>query len=124
MPTVEETISDTYFGSRTCTALRSLYLDARKKNPDVTLEDAQRLANKNIVRTKNYKFQNSWVPKGRGEEFQMDMFMYKYKQPEKAPVRQYKWQREKAKSKVEPYGLLAVDTFTKFCWVVPYALQR
>ena len=119
MPTVEETTSDTYFGSRTYTALRSLYLDARKKNPDVTMEDVQRWANKSVVRTKNYKFQNSWVPKGPGEEFQMDMFMCNYKQHEKAPVRQYKWQRGKTKSKVEPYGLLAVDTFTKFCWVVP-----
>jgi transposase InsO family protein len=119
MPTVEETISDTYFGERTYTAEKTLYADARKKNPDVTLDDVKAWIAKNIVRTKNYKFQNSWVPKGPKEEFQMDMFEYKYKQPQKQRVRAYKFQRGKTKSKVEPYGLLAVDAFTKYCWVIP-----
>ena len=31
----------------------------------------------------------------------------------------FKFQRGKTKSKIEPHGLLTVDTFTKFCWVVP-----
>lgn len=119
MPSVEETINDTYFSNRTYTATKSLYQDAHKKNPAVTQEDVRRWIAKNIVRTKNYKFQNSWVPKGPKEEFQIDMFEYKYKQPEKLRVRPYRYQRGKTKSKVEPYGLLAVDTFTKFCWVVP-----
>ena len=102
MPTAEETVNELDFGKRTYTALRSLYLDARKENTAVAMEDVQRWANNNIVRTKNYKHQNSWVPHGPGEEFQMDMFMCKYLQPDKVPVRQYKWQQGKTKSPVEP----------------------
>jgi hypothetical protein len=85
----------------------------------VTLDDVNKWIAKNIVRTKNYKFQNSWVAKGPREEYHIDMFEYKYKQPKKSRVRPFKYQRGKTKSDVEPYGLLAVDTFTKFCWVVP-----
>ena len=95
MPSVEETINTTYSSGRTYTAVKSLFLDARKKNPDVTLEDVRRWIAKNIVRTKNYKFQNSWVPKGPREEYQIDMFEYKYKQPEKRRVRPFKFQRGK-----------------------------
>ncbi len=119
MPSVEEAINDTYFSGRTYTAVKSLFLDARKKNADVTQDDVRRWIAQHVVRTKNYKFQNSWVPKGPREEYQIDMFEYKYKQPEKRRVRPFKFQRGKTKSKVEPYGQLAVDTFTKFCWVVP-----
>ncbi len=47
------------------------------------------------------------------------MFVYKYKQRERLRVKIFELQRGKAKSKVEPCGLLAVNTFAKFCWVVP-----
>ena len=63
MPSVEDTINTTYFGGRIYTAAKSLYLDARKKNADVTLDDVNKWIAKNIVRTKNYKFQNSCVEK-------------------------------------------------------------
>jgi len=119
MPTAEETIEELYFGPRTYTAKKQLYFDARKKNRAVTIEDVTRWIDKNVLRTKGYKHQNSWIPKGPGEEFQMDMFMYKYKQPDKVLVRERKFQRGKRKSPVEPYGLLAVDTWSKYCHVVP-----
>lgn len=119
MSTKEETISDTYSGPKTYTAFKSLYLDARKKDPSITMDDVRKWARENVVPTKNYKFQNSWVAKGPKEEFQIDIFEYKYKQPPKARVRQYKFQRGKTKSLAKPYGLLAVDSFTKFCHVVP-----
>jgi len=119
MPTAEETIEELYFGSRTYTAKKQLYFDARKKNKDVTMEDVTRWIDKHVLRTKGYKHQNSWIPKGPGEEFQMDMFMYKYKQPDKVLVREYKFQKGKKKSPVEPYGLIAVDTWSKYCHVVP-----
>jgi len=119
MPSKAETISDTYSGTRNYTALRSLYQDARKKDETITMEDVKKWARENIVPTKNYKYQNSWVAKGPKEEFQIDIFEYKYKQPEKYRIRQFKGQRGKTKSRAKPYGLLAVDSFTKFCHVVP-----
>ena len=62
MPSVEEAINDTYFSGRTYTAVKPLFLDARKKNADVTQEGVRRWIAQHVVRTKNYKFQNSWVP--------------------------------------------------------------
>ena len=115
----EATIEELYFGNRTCTTKRALYFDARKKNKAATMEDVTRWIDKNITRTKGYKHQNSWIPKGPGEEFQMDMFRYKYKQPDKALVRERKFQRGKQKSPTEPYGLLAVDAWSKYCHAVP-----
>ena len=42
MPSAEDTINTTYFGGRIYTAAKSLYLDARKKNADVTLDDVNK----------------------------------------------------------------------------------
>ena len=119
MPTAEETIEELYFGPRTYTAKKQLYFDARKKNKDVTIEDVTRWIDKNITRTKAINIRTRGYLKRPGEEFHMDTFTYKYKQPDKVLVREYKFQRGKRKSPVEPYGLLAVDTWSKYCHVVP-----
>ena len=83
---VRETINTTYFSGRTYTAVKSLYTVARKKKPAETLQDVSRWIAKNTVRMKSDQFQNSWVPKGPREEYQIDMFGYNHKQSEKLRV--------------------------------------
>jgi len=77
MPSKEETINNTYFSDKGYGAISTLFRDAKKKDPSISFGDVKSWVSKNIVRTKNYKFQNSWVPKGPLEELQIDVFWYK-----------------------------------------------
>ena len=78
---------------------------AQKYNKDVNLEDVKNWFAKNLSRKIQLKGYNSFVAREAYQEYEMDLFFFEDLSKE-------------TKTK-QPYGLLAVDKFSKYCQVVP-----
>ena len=92
--------NDIGFGS-----IKSFLKDAREKDPSITLKDVSEWKDIHLDRTKKLKGFNSYVAPEARYEFQVDLFYYKTNQ-------QPSWYQP-------PYGLLAVDSFSEYCHIVP-----
>ena len=90
--------SETGFGSNAM-----LLKDAREIDPSITMDDVVAWKNKNIERKKKMRGYNSYVAPEPRYEYQIDLFYYNNPNADEDT----------------PYGLLAIDSFTKYCWVVP-----
>ena len=99
------------FGSKV-----SLIKDAKSLSSQITTKDVNEWWDLNRERKQKMKGYNSFVAPHPMYELQIDMFYYKYKQ-----------EHNEGKTKKEmdaPYGLLAVDPFTKKIHVVPINQRR
>ena len=115
MPTKEEIIKSIY--NREFGSARETLQDAREQDPTITLKDVQAWREKFIPRKAPLRGFNSYVAPGPKHQFQVDLFVYKYEQPE-APVLK-KQKGKKYTGMIYQYGLLAVNSFTKYTHVVP-----
>ena len=115
MPTKEDIIKSIY--NREFGSARETLQDAREKDPTITLKDVQAWREKFIPRKAPLRGFNSYVAPGPKHQFQVDLFVYKFAQPQ-APVLK-KQKGRKNTNFVYRYGLLAVDSFTKYAHVVP-----
>ena len=94
------------FGSK-----KSLLRDAKQMEPEIKANDVNEWWDKNRERKNKMYAYNSFVPPHPLYELQVDLFHYKYKQ-----------KQNEGKNKFEkdaPYGIIAVDPFTKYIWVEP-----
>ena len=110
-------ISKVYFADGGFGSARETLKDVRETNPEITLKDVQAWREKYIPRKAPMRGFNSYVAPGPKHQFQVDLFVYKFAQPD-APV----LKRQKGKKYtglIYQYGLLAVDSFTKYTHVVP-----
>ena len=115
MPTKNEIIKEVY--NREFGSAKETLKDAKEKDPTITLKDVQAWREKFIPRKAPLRGFNSYVAPGPKHQFQVDLFMYKFEQPN-APVLKQQTGR-KYTANVNQYGLLAVDSFTKYTHVVP-----
>ena len=106
MVTIEDAISTVYnnkehgFGS-----IRTTLKFAKQLNEDVTYNDVKLWKEKNIARKTQLPGYNSYGFKRPYEEYQMDLFFFA--------------DLDKELGEKQPYALLMVDPFSKFCKVVP-----
>ena len=95
--------------------MKETLAEARKVNPAITLEDVKVWKEKFIPRKAAMRGFNSYIAPRPLHNFQVDMCWYKYEQPD-APVLRYQTGR-KYTAGVEQYGILAVDSFTKYAHI-------
>lgn len=106
MLSVDESISKAYYDEEDGFGSMAKTLKfAQKYNKDVTLEDVKNWFAKNLGRKIQLKGYNSFVAREAYQEYEMDLFFFEDLSKE-------------TKTK-QPYGLLAVDKFSKYCQVVP-----
>jgi len=114
-------------------------LNEGKKRGDETrikMEDIKNWFKNNREKLQAPKKQNtnSYVAPGPGHELQIDLFHYYYKQPyrqkvkpdqpDKGPRLKINRAEVRATTAVAPYGLMAIDVFTKKMHVVPLKLNQ
>jgi hypothetical protein len=105
MPTKDEIIAEASYADAGFGSVPSLLRDAKEKDPTIAKKDVAEWKLKNLDRTKKLKGFNSHVAPEAGCEFQVDLFYHKTDQE---PT----WYQP-------PYGLLVVDSFSKYCYVLP-----
>jgi hypothetical protein len=111
-------ISKVYFADGGFGSARETLKDVRETNPEITLKDVQEWREKYIPRKAPMRGFNSYVAPGPKHQFQVDLFEYKTEQP-KAPVLAHQGPGKKYPGGIYKYGILAVDSFTKYAHVVP-----
>ena len=109
-------IYETNFGSK-----KSIFQEAKETHPEagIKYEDVQDWTERNPTRLQNLKGQNSYVARGPGQVFEVDLFYYAFGQPERTKAKPDEKYARKEQSKVEPYALIAIDVFAKFVHVEP-----
>ena len=106
MPSKEDIISEAYYSDSGYGSQKVTLKDAREKDPTITKDDVKQWFDENVDRLKPMKGRNSYVAPEAGYEFQVDLFNYDFEQPKKNGM-------------VPLYGLLAIDSFSKYVHVVP-----
>ena len=100
--TKEDVIAKVYNNPSGHGSIQNTYNDAKKINFGITIDNVKDWFSKNVERKTQLKGFNSYVAPEPNFEYQIDLF--------------YLSDLEDQKSKV---GMLAVDIFTKYTWVVP-----
>jgi hypothetical protein len=67
---------------------------------------------------------NSYVAPGPKHQFQVDLFEYKFQQPSVPVLKEQKGLGRKYDANVYRFGILAVDSFTKYTHVVPLTRKK
>lgn len=106
MPSKDEIISEAYYSDSGYGSQKVTLKDAREKDPTITRDDVKKWFDENVDRLKPMKGRNSYVAPEAGYEFQVDLFNYDFEQPKKNVM-------------IPLYGLLAIDSFSKYVHVVP-----
>ena len=83
-------------------SVQETYKDAKKEDSTITVANVKDWFERNVERKKQLRGFNSYISKGPRDEYEVDLFDVNYL-----------GQRE------FPFGLLAIDNFTKVMWVVP-----
>jgi len=117
MRSVNDTIKEVYFGEGGYGSAKETLKDAKAKNPVVTMQDVQAWREKYLPRKTPLRGFNSYVAPGPLHNFQVDMFWYKFEQPTAPKLKDQKGKKDTGG--VQQYGVLAVDSFTKYTHVVP-----
>jgi hypothetical protein len=98
-------ISDAYYSESGYGSIKSVLKDAREVDPNITYNDVKKWMDENVDRLKHMRGRNSYIAPEAGYEFQVDLFSYDFKQPKDLTI--------------PLYGLLAIDSFSKYVHVVP-----
>jgi len=116
---INEKIKTVYKSPEGFGSIRDTFNQVRKKYPDdnVKYEQVKEWFNKEVPRLQKMKGDNSYVAPEPLHEFQVDMFWYKNKQTDYPTLKEQTGKKYTAG--VNMYGLLAIDSFTKYVWVVP-----
>ena len=117
MATKEQIIKESYDSLGGFKSASALYNKAKEKDDMITRADVKEWKDENVPRTKPLKGYNSYVAPEARHEFQIDLFNYNFKQPERQILK--KQTGTKYTAGIDAYGLLAIDSFTKFVHVVP-----
>jgi hypothetical protein len=106
MVTIEESIKNAYYDEEDgFGSMAKTLKDAKKYNDKVTIDDVKNWFAKHIGTKRQLKGYNSFIANQPYEYYQMDLFFFEDLSKE-------------TKTK-QPYGLLMVDSFSKYCQVVP-----
>ena len=114
---VNDTIKEVYFGEGGFGSAKETLKDAQAKNPMVTKKDVQAWREKYVPRKAPLRGYNSYVAPKPLHNFQVDLFWYKFEQPTAPKLKDQKGKKDTGG--VQQYGVLAVDSFTKYTHVVP-----
>jgi len=114
---VNDTIKEVYFGEGGFGSAKETLKDAQAKNPMVTKQDVQAWREKYVPRKAPLRGYNSYVAPKPLHNFQVDLFWYKFEQPTAPKLKDQKGKKDTGG--VQQYGVLAVDSFTKYTHVVP-----
>lgn len=105
MPNKNDIIKDVYYADNGYGSQAVTLKDAREKDPTITKDDVKQWFDENVDRLKHMKGRNSYVAPEAGYEFQVDLFTYDFHQ--------------KKNVMIPLYGILAIDSFSKYVHVVP-----
>ena len=83
-------------------SVQETYKDAKKIDSTITVANVKDWFERNVERKKQLRGFNSYISKGPRDEYEVDLFDVNY-----------------LGQKEFPFGLLAIDNFTKFMWVEP-----
>ena len=82
--------------------VQETYKEVKKLDSTIKVSDVKDWYERNIDRKKQLRGFNSYISKGPRDEYEVDLFDVNY-----------------LGQKEFPFGLLAIDNFTKFMWVIP-----
>ena len=82
--------------------VQETYKEVKKLDSTIKVSDVKDWYERNIERKKQLRGFNSYISKGPRDEYEVDLFDVNY-----------------LGQKEFPFGLLAIDNFTKFMWVIP-----
>ena len=100
-----ETIHKAYYNPNGFGNNAVLLKDAQELDPTITMKDVVAWRSQNRERTKKMRGYNSYIAPEARYEYQVDLLYYE--NPNAKP------------KETTPYGLLAIDSFTKYCWIYP-----
>ena len=83
-------------------SVQETYKDAKKVDSTLKVSDVKDWFERNVERKKQLRGFNSYISKGPRDEYEVDLFDVNY-----------------LGQKEFPFGLLAIDNFTKRMWVIP-----
>ena len=98
-------IREVYYSEHGCGSNAKTLADAQDKDPSITMKDFIKWKSLNLERLKHMKGYNSYVAPEAHYENQVDLFNFKSKNPKVFETTHF--------------GLLAIDSFTKYCWITP-----
>jgi hypothetical protein len=99
-------ISKVYYDPAGYGSVATTYKDAKKRDASITLSDVKEWFGKNVERRIGYRGFNSYINEKPFQQFQADLFFFN------EPDIEYK------------IGLILVDTFSKFCQVIPLKTKQ
>jgi len=117
MPTKEEVIKHAFDNLGGFKSIGAIFNKARERDDTITRADVKDWKDENVDRKKPLVGWNSYVAPEPKHEFQVDLFHYNFMQREKLNLS--KQTGRKYTAGIDHYGLLAVDSFTKFAHVEP-----
>lgn len=117
MPTKEQIIKEAYDNLGGFKSMAAIFNKARERDDTITRSDIKQWKEENVERVKPLTGFNSYVAPEPRHEFQVDLFNYSFMQREKLNLSKQKGRKYTAG--IDHYGLLAVDSFTKFVHVEP-----
>ena len=97
MLTIEESIGNTYYDEGSMTKTLK---DAKTYNDEVTIDDVRNFSSKHIGTKRQLKGYNSFIANKPYEYYQIDIFFFE--------------DLSKETRTKQPYGLLLVDSFSKY----------
>lgn len=100
--TKDETISKVYYDPAGYGSVQNTWLDAKKKDPSITIKDVRIWFANNIEQKKRPRGENSFITPHAHFEYQVDLFFIN--------------DLEKQKFKI---GMMMIDHFSKFMVVIP-----
>jgi hypothetical protein len=112
---IDNIIRDIDFKEDGFGSMKETLEEARQVNPAITLEDVRLWKEKFIPRKAAMRGFNSYIAPRPKHNFQVYMFWYKFEQPD-APILKYQ-RGPKYTGGIEQYGILAVDSFTKYAHI-------
>ena len=111
MVTIENAIGKSYYDEEDgFGSMAKTLKDAKKYNNEVTLEDVKNWFAKHIGTKRQLRGYNSFVAQKSYQYYQTDIFFFE--------------DLSKETETKQPYGLLMVDSFSKYCQVVPIKTKQ